>query len=61
MGTAEGKMCHGKILLDTTQDENVQTDAKLNAIKQDNTYTSTEENAQHTHKKILIPRGSEDI
>lgn len=57
MGTAEGKMYHGKILLDTTQDENVQTDAKLNKI----TYINTEENAQHTHKKILIPRGSEDI
>lgn len=44
-------MCRGKILTDSAQDENVQIDAKLNAIEQDNTYPSNEENSQHTRKK----------
>lgn len=48
-------------LTDTTQDGNMHMDAKWNAIKRDNTYTSTEENAQRTHKKRLNPRGSEGI
>lgn len=58
-GNSRGKMCHGKILTDSAQDENVQIDAKLNAIEQDNTYPSNEENSQHTCKKdgILNPRG----
>lgn len=50
-GNSRGKMCHGKILTDSAQDENVQIDAKLNAIEQDNTYPSNEENSQHPHKK----------
>lgn len=58
-GNSRGKMCHGKILMDSAQDENVQIDAKLNAIEQGNTYPSNEENSQHTRKKdgSLNPRG----
>lgn len=44
-------MCHGKILTDSAQDENVQIDAKLNSIEQDNTYPSNEEHSQCTRKK----------
>lgn len=50
-GNSRGKMCHGKILTDSAQDANMQIETKLNAIEQDNTYPSNEENSQHTCKK----------
>lgn len=50
-GNSRGKMCHGKILMDSAQDEDMQIETKLNAIEQDNTYPSKEENSQHTRKK----------
>lgn len=51
MGTAEAKCVMGKILTDSAQDANMQMETKLNAIEQDNTYPSNEENSQHTRKK----------
>lgn len=51
MGTAEAKCVMGKSLTDSAQDANMQIKTKLNAIEQDNTYPSNEENSQHTCKK----------
>lgn len=45
-------MCQGRILTDSAQDKNVQIDAKLNATEQDNTYPSSENNAQQLTKKM---------